>query len=74
MARQVQAPQGNLRFYDGLCAFEYGMGFEVFGLARPEFDQWRDLTRVAAEPGLEELSDDRLFSQQGRASIGVWKP
>lgn len=55
MAHHLPSPQGNLRVsllaYDGLCAFEYGIGLEVFGLARPEFDRWYDLTIVAAEPG-----------------------
>lgn len=37
--------------YDGLCAFEYGIGLEVFGLPRPEFKEWYELTIVAAEPG-----------------------
>lgn len=37
--------------YDGLCAFEYGIGLEVFGLPRPEFEQWYKLTTVAAETG-----------------------
>jgi len=37
--------------YDGLCAFEYGIGLEVFGLPRPEFKQWYELATVAAEPG-----------------------
>ncbi len=37
--------------YDGLCAFEYGIGLEVFGLPRPEFEHWYKLTSVAIEPG-----------------------
>ena len=37
--------------YDGLCAFEYGIGLEVFGLPRPEFEHWYDLAIVAGEPG-----------------------
>lgn len=37
--------------YDGLCAFEYGVALEVFGLPRPEFPRWYDLAVVAAEPG-----------------------
>ncbi len=51
----LPANRDNLRVsllaYDGLCAFEYGIGLEVFGLPRPEFDRWYDLTTVAAEPG-----------------------
>lgn len=45
------APLVGLIAYDGLCAFEYGIGLEVFGLPRPEFDRWYDLAIVAAEPG-----------------------
>lgn len=55
MPEQVPANQGNpnvsLLAYDGLFAFEYGIGLEVFGLDRPEFNRWCDLTTVAAEPG-----------------------
>ena len=45
------APLVCLVAYDGLCAFEYGIGLEVFGLPRPELDLWYDLVIVAAEPG-----------------------
>lgn len=37
--------------YDGLCTFEFGIGVEVFGLARPEFDAWYRFQTVAAESG-----------------------
>ena len=46
-----RAPLVCLIAYDGLCAFEYGIGLEVFGLPRPEFARWYDLAVVAAEPG-----------------------
>ena len=36
--------------YDGLCTFEFGIGVEVFGLPRPEFDfPWYDFAVVSAE-------------------------
>lgn len=39
--------------YDGLCTFEFGCAFEVFGLARPEFGKgWYRCMIAAAEPGL----------------------
>ncbi len=39
--------------YDGLCNFEFGMAYEVFGLPRPELAvPWYDFALVAAEPGL----------------------
>ena len=38
--------------YDGLCTFEFGCAFEVFGLARPETGHgWYRCVSVAAEPG-----------------------
>lgn len=37
--------------YDGLCLFEFGIATEVFGLARPEFDDWYDFEITAVEPG-----------------------
>lgn len=38
--------------YDGLCAFEYGIAVEAFGLPRPEFAfPWYDFAVVAVEPG-----------------------
>jgi AraC family transcriptional activator FtrA len=30
--------------YDGLCAFEYGIVVELFGLPRPEIESWYDFT------------------------------
>lgn len=39
--------------YDGLCLFEFGCAFEVFGLARPEMGaNWYRCVVAAAEPGL----------------------
>jgi AraC family transcriptional regulator, transcriptional activator FtrA len=38
--------------YDNLCAFEYGIAVEVFGLSRPELGAgWYRFMTVAAEPG-----------------------
>ena len=38
--------------YDGLCNFEFGMAYEVFGLPRPELTvPWYDFALVAAETG-----------------------
>jgi len=37
--------------YDGLCTFEFGIGVEVFGLSRPEFDCWYRFQTVAVENG-----------------------
>lgn len=38
--------------YDGLCTFEFGCAFEVFGLSRPEMGpNWYRCVIAAAEPG-----------------------
>ena len=38
--------------YDGLCTFEFGCTYEVFGLSRPELDRpWYRFEVCAAEPG-----------------------
>ncbi|MEZ5375028.1 MAG: transcriptional regulator FtrA [Acidimicrobiales bacterium] len=38
--------------YDGLCAFEFGVATELFGLARPELDvDWYDFEVVSVDPG-----------------------
>lgn len=39
--------------YDGLCTFEFGCAYEVFGLPRPELDRnWCRFEVCAVEPGL----------------------
>ena len=38
--------------YDGLCTFEFGCTYEIFGLPRPELDRpWYRFQVCAAEPG-----------------------
>ncbi len=38
--------------YDGLCAFEFGVAAELFGLARPELDvDWYDFSVVSVDEG-----------------------
>jgi AraC family transcriptional activator FtrA len=38
--------------YDGLCAFEFGVATELFGLARPEIDaDWYTFEVITADPG-----------------------
>ncbi len=38
--------------YDGLCAFEFGVASELFGLSRPEFgDDWYDFSVVGVDAG-----------------------
>lgn len=35
--------------YDGLCTFEFGIVVEMFGLARPEFEDWYSFSICALE-------------------------
>ncbi len=38
--------------YDGLCTFEFGIAYEVFGLARPELGEaWYRFSVAGVEPG-----------------------
>jgi AraC family transcriptional activator FtrA len=37
--------------YDGLCTFEYGIAVEMFGIARPELDDWYRFTSCAVDRG-----------------------
>ncbi|MDE0241230.1 MAG: transcriptional regulator FtrA [bacterium] len=38
--------------YDGLCTFEFGCAYEIFGLPRPELDRpWYRFEACAVEPG-----------------------
>lgn len=45
------APLVCLLAYDGLCTFEFGIGVEVFGLHRPEFESWYRFQTVGVEAG-----------------------
>lgn len=51
MRHEPRRPLVCVLAYDGLCTFEFGIGVELFGLDRPEFDHWYDFCVVAAEPG-----------------------
>jgi len=37
--------------YDGLCSFEYGIAVEMFGIARPEFENWYRFVSCAVDRG-----------------------
>jgi AraC family transcriptional regulator, transcriptional activator FtrA len=48
----LSAPLVVLLAFDGLCTFEYGCAFEIFGLTRPEAGPgWYRFKIAAAEPG-----------------------
>ncbi|MGO4701942.1 transcriptional regulator FtrA [Dyella sp. 2RAB6] len=38
--------------YDGLCTFEYGIAVEMFGIARPELEQWYRFRSCAVDRGV----------------------
>lgn len=48
----LTGPRVAVVVYDGLCTFEYGVAYEVFGLPRPEAGPgWYRFSTVAAEAG-----------------------
>lgn len=63
--------------YDGLCTFEFGIAVELFGLSRPEFDDWYRFAVVKAEPGpiravggiTMDAEDDLTLLQQASLTI-----
>ncbi|WP_338567379.1 transcriptional regulator FtrA [Erwinia sp. E_sp_B01_3] len=57
--------------YDGLCAFEFGIAMEVFGLYRPEFDfPWYQHRIVSVDPSPIQVSEGiQIVSHYGLASL-----
>lgn len=52
--------------YDGLCAFEFGCAFEVFGLSRPEMEPgWYRCVTAAAEQGPIRAAGGLLLNPDG---------
>ncbi len=67
--------------YDGLCTFEFSIMVELFGLPRPEFDEWYRLCVCGLEPGplraLGGVTIDapyslRMFDRAGTIVIPGW--
>lgn len=51
-AHQTCGPHVVVLAYDGLCTFEFGIAYEVFGLARPEMGEgWYRFSVAGIEPG-----------------------
>lgn len=49
---QTKGPLVAALAYDGLCTFEFGIAYEVFGLPRPEMgDSWYRFSVCGIEPG-----------------------
>ncbi len=55
--------------YDGLCTFEYGVAVEMFGLPRPELDDWYDFATCAVEPGALRAAGGLTVSAQGGLAL-----
>lgn len=56
--------------YDGLCTFEYGIAVEMFGVPRPEFDDWYSFASCAIERGpLRAAGGLRVQADGGLALI-----
>ena len=49
---QTRGPLVAALAYDGLCTFEFGIAYEVFGLPRPEMGEgWYRFSVCGIEPG-----------------------
>src|SRR5215813_2682129 len=49
---KLQGPHVVALAYDGLCTFEFGIAYEVFGLPRPEMGKgWYRFSVAGIEPG-----------------------
>ena len=69
--------------YDGLCTFEFGCAYEIFGLPRPELDRpWYRSDVCAAEPGplqaagglaVEAPYDLDLIERAGTVGVPGWR-
>ena len=69
--------------YDGLCTFEFGCTYEIFGLPRPELDRpWYRFEVCAAEPGplravgglaVQASHDLNLIEQADTVIVPGWR-
>lgn len=51
--------------YDGLCAFEFGIAVEMFGLARPELPHWYDFDVCGVDQGPMHAAGGLLVTAEG---------
>ncbi|MBW9117803.1 transcriptional regulator FtrA [Rhizobium cauense] len=52
MPNSLKGPHVVVLAYDGLCTFEFGIAYEVFGLSRPEMGEcWYGYSVCGIEPG-----------------------
>ncbi len=68
--------------YDGLCTFEFGIMVELFGIPRPEFDEWYTLYVCGLENGplgasggisIEAQYSLRMFDRAGTIIVPGWR-
>jgi AraC family transcriptional activator FtrA len=56
--------------YDGLCTFEFGIAVEMFGLPRPEFDDWYRFSLCAVDDGpMRAAGGMRVLAEGGLDGI-----
>ncbi len=56
--------------YDGLCTFEFGVAYEIFGLDRPEMGQgWYRYRLVPIEPGRLQVAGGLSVETDGDLSL-----
>ena len=56
--------------YDGLCTFEFGIAVEMFGLPRPEFDDWYRFGLCAVDDGpMRAAGGMRVLAEGGLDGI-----
>lgn len=62
----LTGPQVVVLAYDGLCTFEFGVAYEVFGLARPEMGPgWYRYRTATIEPGPLRAAGGLRFEADG---------
>jgi AraC family transcriptional regulator, transcriptional activator FtrA len=66
----LDGPRVAVVAYDGLCTFEFGVAYEVFGLPRPEMGRgWYRYRTVAAEAGPLRAAGGLTIAAEGDLSL-----
>lgn len=58
-------PQVCILVYDGLCTFEFGITYELFGLPRPEFPRWYRFATASVDDGPMRAAGGLSFTATG---------
>ena len=70
MSPEPTGPRVVVLAYDGLCTFEFGVAYEVFGLPRPEMGStWYRYAVAGIEPGPLRAGGGLLVSVKGDLSL-----